>query len=117
LTQRGISIGQDIAAALNKPSQLGGITSSSDAGQIAASVGLDDTKDDGKGIPAEGAGNDAECDITDASGPVEIICAENGDTNDPNTSVSGIDNQTVTIETDEDGAEVTTINGTDIGTL
>jgi hypothetical protein len=121
LTQRGISIGQDIAAQLNKPSQLGGISDDSDPAQIAASVGLNDQDDEGKGIPADGAGDSADCDITDASStPFEIICSEGASENgrgSTNTSDDGQSPQTVTIEADRDGAEVTTINGTDIGTL
>ena len=118
LTQRGISIGQDISAQLNKPSQLGGISTDSDAGQIAAAVGLDDgTSNDGKGIPAGGAGDEADCDITGTgSSVVEITCAENG-SGGGNSSDPSQDNQTVTVETDQNGANVVSINGTDIGSI
>ena len=115
LTQRGISIGQDISAALNKPDQLGGISQTSSEEQIAAAAGLD-ADANGNGIPADGAGDEADCDITDTD-TIEITCAENGSTTDGNTSSSSQDNQTVTVETDQDGAEVVSINDTDIGSI
>ncbi|PSQ67621.1 MAG: hypothetical protein BRD25_01310 [Bacteroidetes bacterium QH_1_61_8] len=117
LTQRGISIGQDIAAELGRPNQLGGISSSSSPSQVAAAVGLDDQDGSGHGIPADGAGNDADCDITDASStPFTIICSENGSGSE-NSSDDTPSPQTVTVEVDENGASVTTINGTSLSTL
>ena len=116
LTQRGISIGQDISAALNKPDQLGGISQSSSAEQIAAAVGLDDEDGSGEGIPAGGAGDEADCDINTTPTPMSIVCEENG-SGSSNGSDSSQDNQTVTVQVDQDGAEVTSINDTDIGSI
>jgi len=116
LTQRGISIGQDISAALNKPSQLGGISQGSSAEQIAAAVGLDDKDTGGEGIPAGGAGDEADCDIDTSTSPMSIVCEENG-SGSSNGSDSSQDNQTVTVQVDQDGAEVTSINDTDIGSI
>ena len=113
LTQRGISIGQDISAALNKPDQLGGISQTSSKEQIAAAAGLD-ADASGEGIPAEGAGNEADCDITETN-TITIVCAEEG-SESSNGSASDI-GQTVTVETDQNGAEVTSIDGTDIGSI
>jgi len=113
LTQRGISIGQDISAALNKPDQLGGISQTSSKEQIAAAAGLD-ADGNGEGIPADGAGDDADCDIT-GTDIITITCAEDG--SGTNSSDSNQDNQTVTVETDQDGAEVVSINDTDIGSI
>ena len=115
LTQRGISIGQDISAALNKPDQLGGISQTSSKEQIAAAAGLD-ADPNGYGIPADGAGDEADCDIT-GTDTIEITCAENGSTTDGNSSSSSQDNQTVTVQVDQEGAEVTSINDTDIGSI
>ena len=113
LTQRGISIGQDISAALNKPDQLGGISQTSSKEQIAAAAGLD-ADGSGEGIPADGAGDEADCDIT-GTDIITIICAEEG-SGSSNGSASSI-GQTVTVETDQNGAEVTSIDGTDIGSI
>jgi len=115
LTQRGISIGQDISAQLNKPSQLGGISQTSSKDQIAAAAGLDDTAGGGEGIPAGGAGDEADCDIT-GTDIITITCEENG-SGGANSSSTSQDNQTVTVETDQDGANVVSINGTDIGSI
>ena len=114
LTQRGISIGQDISAALNKPDQLGGISQTSSKEQIAAAAGLD-ADGNGEGIPADGAGNEADCDIT-GTDIITITCAENG-SGGSNSSDPDQGNQTVTVETDQNGAEVVSINGTDIGSI
>lgn len=65
LTQRAVSIGLDILAAHREPSQLGGIDLEADPtdDEIAAAAGLSPTGQFGSGIPAEGAGSSATCDI------------------------------------------------------
>jgi hypothetical protein len=65
LTQRAVSIGFDILAAHREPSQLGGIDLEADPtdDEIAAAAGLSSTGQFGSGIPAEGAGSSATCDI------------------------------------------------------
>ena len=121
LTQRGLTIGTDITAALNQPSQLGGVSLSSDKEQIAAAAGLtanDGSSEDteaGTGIPAPGAGNNADCDITGTGGPITIVCAESGSGSN-NNSGSNL-GQTVTVEADMEGSDVTKINGTDVGSI
>jgi len=121
LTQRGLAIGTDITAALNQPSQLGGISTDSDPKQVAAAAGLDDTDNNGEGIPATGAGNSADCDITSTgSSAITLICAQGGDSNGDkktNESNSNNDPQTATIEVNEDGASITKINGTNLGSI
>ena len=121
LTQRGLTIGNQITAALNKPSQLGGVDFSSSQDQIAIAAGLD-ADDSGNGIAADGAGDNADCDITGVSGSgsdgtVTIICAENGSSSSPNNSAGSQDNQTVTVEAGLEGASVTSVNDTDIGSI
>lgn len=66
LTQRAVSIGFDILAAHREPSQLGGIDLEHPYptdDEIAAAAGLSPTGQFGSGIPAEGAGSSATCDI------------------------------------------------------
>jgi hypothetical protein len=131
LTQRGLTIGTDITAALNQPSQLGGVSFSSDPAQIAAAAGLnaesgtaekDDgtgQKDIGKGIPAPGASSNADCDITTVGGSsVTIICAENGkgSTNASQASDNSM-GQTVTVEAGMEESKVVSINGTNVGSI
>jgi hypothetical protein len=72
LVQRAVSIGTDILAAHNKPSQLGGIDLESEPSDnvMASAAGLD-SNGDGAGIPADGAGDSAVCDIDGDSGVVE----------------------------------------------
>jgi hypothetical protein len=101
LTQRALTIGQNISAATKKPSQLGGITlSSSDASQIAAAAGYGDSGDgDGTGIPATGAGDGATCDIADDG---LVTC--NGPDDDLSTTVDPTGGS-------DGGAQVTEISG------
>ena len=122
LTQRGLTIGTDITAALNQPSQLGGVSFTSSKASIAAAAGLETNGSDGAGIPAPGAGNNGDCDITGVSsgtgnsGTVTIICAENGSGTDNSSGDSSL-GQTVTVEADMEGSNVTTINGTNVGSI
>ncbi|MFB6280385.1 MAG: hypothetical protein ABEK75_12835 [Salinibacter sp.] len=60
LVQRANSLASDIAAAANKPNQLGGVDLSESNDNIANAIGLSSASD----IPAEGAGSDAACSIT-----------------------------------------------------
>jgi hypothetical protein len=117
LTQRGLSIGTDITAALNQPSQLGGISTNSSPEQIAAAAGLDDTNGSGEGITATGAGSNADCDITgNSDSAITLICSSSG-SGKTNESDDGSDPQTATISIDEDGASITSINGTNLGSI
>jgi len=122
LTQRGLTVGNQITAALNKPSQLGGVDFDSDKTQIATAAGLDDKDTGGKGISADGAGDDADCDITGTGNPIEIICAENGGnstsgSSGENSKDDSQNNQTVTVEADLEGASVVSVNKTDLGSI
>jgi hypothetical protein len=78
LVQRAVSIGTDILAAHNKPSQLGGIDLESDPDDsvMASAAGLD-SNGDGAGIPADGAGDSAVCDIDGSSDVVDTDYSEN----------------------------------------
>ena len=122
LTQRGLTIGTDITAVLNQPSQLGGVSFGSDKSSIAAAAGLNDKgSNPGQGIPAPGAGNTATCDIktvtgSGSDGSITIVCAENGANNTNASDTEGI-GQTVTVSADMEGSKVTSINGTDIGSI
>ena len=119
LTQRGLTVGNQITAALNKPSQLGGVDFDSDATQIATAAGLDDDDGSGRGIPAAGAGDDADCDITEVgSSTVTVICEEDGgESGSNNSSDESQNNQTVTVEADLEGASVISVNGTNLGSI
>jgi len=113
LTQRGLDIATQVSATLNKPSQFGGANTGDNPTDIAAAAGFNDVDGSGKGIPADGAGNNADCDITDGSGPVVIICASEGSGSD-NSSASDI-GQTVTVHANSENATITDINGTSTG--
>jgi hypothetical protein len=112
LTQRALSIGNDIYAATQKPAQLGGvnISSNSNSAAYAAAAGLGDSA---SGISAEGAGSNADCDLNaDGSGTVTIGCAENGQ-DGTNVDPSTLDSpgEYVVVEVTSSGATVTNING------
>jgi hypothetical protein len=117
LTQRALSIGNDIYAATQKPAQLGGVDISSNGNgkAYAAAAGYGSTKD---GIPADGAGSNADCALkADGSGTVTIACAEKGGSIS-GTSLSGNSpGEYVKAEVTSSGATVTNINGnTNVGT-
>lgn len=100
LVQRGLTIASDIKAAVNKPAQLGG-PSSFNAASVADAAGFDEADDSGNGIPAEGAGSGATCDIKNVSGnnpddfSADIVCSTGGG------------DQSVTVTLGSDG-EITT---------
>ena len=102
LVQRGIEIGNDIYAASQSPEQFGGIDfedSDTDAELIAERSGYEGTT-----VSAEGAGNDAECDIDDSGadgGEASVECS------------TGDDGVTVEVDInpgDDNPVEVTTID-------
>ena len=73
LTQRGIEIANDIAAANGKPDQMGGIdlTNNPNASDIADAIAGYSSAT----IDAQGAGNDGSCTIQDASSSrVNVLC-------------------------------------------
>jgi hypothetical protein len=76
LVQRAVSIGTDILAAHNKPSQLGGIDleSEPDDDVMAAAAGFD-SNGFGADIPADGAGDSAVCDIDGDTNTALVHCA------------------------------------------
>ena len=103
LTQRALQIGNDVYAATQKPSQLGGVSTSDGASAISAAAGYDGDTD---GISAKGAGSDADCAIT-STDPVKIVCSSDG----ANSSSSSNEAVTVTVN---DAVNVTSINGTSV---
>jgi len=108
LTQRALTIGNDIYAAVQKPSQLGGVSlSNSNVKAYAAAAGYGSTQ---YGISAEGAGSKADCDLAHSTGPnkVTVKCASEGQGTDGNTTSEG---QYVAVEVTSSGATVTNING------
>jgi hypothetical protein len=101
LTQRAISIGSDISAAANQPTQMGGIELSSssdgdDASTIASRIGLNSNT----GIDADGAGDSASCAITTNSDEAKVDCGSSGDN-------SGDVQVTVTVDPDANNDPVT----------
>lgn len=109
LTQRALSIGNDIYAATQKPTQLGGVSLSSNSNPkaYASAAGLGNKKN---GISAEGAGSTADCDLSykSSSSTVMVKCASKGEGTSGNTSSDG---QYVAVEVTSSGAAVTNING------
>jgi hypothetical protein len=76
LVQRAVSIGTDVLAVHRKPSQLGGIGlgSTTNDKDVARAAGLVSTSQLGSGIPAEGAGESATCDLDVITGePVAYV--------------------------------------------
>jgi len=78
LTQRAVEIGTDLIGAHNKPSQMGGtdLTDGTAASNpdIAGILGVEDAT----AIPAEGAGESAECSVDDSVDPVTVDCGSDG---------------------------------------
>ena len=112
LTQRAIEIGNNIAAADAKPTQMGGITvggGSYNAEDAAKAAGYDSTTPS-----ADGAGDGAGCEISSTGEVVE--CSSDGGSDVTN----GTDNQYVKVEVDpssENPVTVTNINGREIGSV
>lgn len=75
LTQRAVSIGTNIVAAHEKPSQLGGIDlDENDIDErLAEAAGLNSPESGGSGISAEGAGSSATCTVDNNSGGVAFV--------------------------------------------
>ena len=70
IVQRGLDIATDIQAATSKPTQLGGIdTTSAEASDVANAIGLSGTT-----VDAEGAGANAECAVTVDSQTPTVTC-------------------------------------------
>jgi len=76
LTQRAVSIGTDIVAAHEKPSQPGGIDLDENDidDQPAEAAGLDPLGSGGSGISAEGAGSSATCTVDNNDGVAFVDC-------------------------------------------
>jgi hypothetical protein len=100
LVQRGLDIGNKVLAAHGKPTQFGGTnlgSSDEGTGTIATAAGFDTDS----GIAADGAGDNAECDITTHSpgegenGQVTINCGSTG-------AESGDQQVTITVNPDDD---------------
>jgi hypothetical protein len=103
LTQRALSIGNDLYAVSQKPSQLGGINLGGDAANAAKSAGFSGAE----GISAEGVGgSNPECDITSGTDQFTVKCGSDGATDS-----SG---QTVQVVVDSDGPSLTKVDGNDI---
>ena len=97
LVQRAISLGNEVKAAHDTPNQLGGVDlTSSSTSDIADAIGVSS----GTSIPAEGAGSDAECEIT-ASETETVKCGSSGTTGG---------DVTVTVDVDPDGSEPVSVN-------
>jgi hypothetical protein len=113
ITQRALSIGNDIYGATQTPAQLGGVTfSNSNVDAFATTAGFDSGSD----IPAEGAGSDAECDLGTGSSSVTVYCASDGSNDDLTSSGNSSSNEYVEVEVTSSGATVTNINGnTNVG--
>ena len=76
LVQKGVSIATDIQAVASKPSQLGGIdTTSAGSGDIANAIGLS-----GAIVDADGAGSNGRCEIT-VDGNTPLVSCASADAN------------------------------------
>jgi hypothetical protein len=109
LVQRATAIGTDLVAAHNKPSQMGGANftdgESVSNPEVAGILGVSDAS----AIPADGAGQGAECAVDDDADPVTVKCGTTG-------SASGDVQVTVQVDPDTDSNDeevtVTSINVT-----
>jgi len=104
ISQRALTIGSDIYAASQKPSQLGGITlGSTGVDAIASAAGYGDS---GTGISVDGAsGTNPVCDIVNESSTTKVKCGTNGST----------DGTTVVAEvTSGNGPSLVSINGNSV---
>jgi len=108
LVQRAITLGNDLKASHDEPSQFGGITigeSNSNPG-VAGALGLDDATD----IPADGAGESAGCAIKASVNPAKVYCGSDGASS---SEASGSVQVTVDVNPgDEDPVTVSSINVT-----
>lgn len=109
LVQRAMNIGNDVLAAHNEPSQFGGVdlTGSPGASDIATAAGYDSVTPS-----ADGAGDDASCEITFSSPVVTITCTDDGGGGSGLSNTSS--NEAVSVEVDPTASEpvtTTSING------
>ncbi|MCS4198354.1 hypothetical protein [Salinibacter ruber] len=103
LTQRALSIGNDLYAVSQKPSQLGGIDLGGNAADAAKSAGFSSDE----GISAEGVGGQSpSCDIESSSSnsTFTVKCGSNDATG----------GQTVQVVVDSDGPSLTQVDDNDI---
>ena len=109
LVQRGLDIGNKVLAAHEKPTQFGG-TDLSDSeegtGDIATAAGFDTDS----GIAADGAGENAACDITSTdqsgdNGTATINCGSTG-------AESGDQQVTITVNPDADDPLTASVDDT-----
>jgi len=100
LVQRSLTMSSDILAAHQKPSQFGGgdITAGN-PGDLADAAGLTGGNGSGKDIPAEGVGDNAQCDISISNNVATIACSSTSD----NSYTSGT-NQYVEVDVDPNAA-------------
>lgn len=101
LVQRAISLGNEVKAAHDTPSQLGGIDLGSEStdSKIADAIGVSSLT-----VPAEGAGESAQCKINDSQTDT-IVCGSNGtDTNGAKGDVQ------VTVNVDPDAENPVSVN-------
>lgn len=104
LIQRAISLGNEVKAAHDTPDQLGGVTiGGTTQSAVADAIGLSDASS----IPADGAGDSAECSIdgVDTGTTATVNCGSNG----PDDGTIQID---VTVDPDAD--DPVTVNTIDV---
>lgn len=112
LTQRAVSIGTDILAAHQTPSQFGGIDleNEPDDDVITAAAGLRATGQyGGSGISAEGAGDSAVCDIDGDTNTALVHCGSGGDSGSPRGLVVTV-RVDPNLEEGEEKVEVSEVN-------
>jgi len=103
VSQRALTVGNDIYAASQTPSQLGGIDiGSTSPNAIASAAGYGD---DATSIPVEGVSDaNANCKISNDGSITIVECGSEG-------TSSG---EYVTVEVDDSGASIVSINGQSI---
>jgi len=109
LVQRGLDIGNKIIAAHEKPTQFGGTDLSDDTNEDKSSIATAAGFDDASSIPADGAGDNAECAISShthnegENGQVKINCGSDG-------SDTGDQTVTITVNPDADDSVTASVD-------
>lgn len=120
LVQRAINIGNDALAAHNEPTQFGGIDLNGDPGvaDVAQAAGYGSSA---TGIPADGAGDNAQCAITAAAGDgtATIVCSTDPSTDSGSSTVanegsSNFQSVTVSVDAATNEVSVSSINGNSV---
>jgi len=122
LVQRAITIGNDVLAAHNEPSQFGGVdlNDGPSTAKVAKAAGYNGAGNDASlKIPADGAGDDAQCAITGVSSSnatATVVCnSQSG--NDGTAQASSSSNYqsvTVTVNGTTDEVSASKINGSSV---